>query len=301
MSVFSVSDEEWRGFYSDQWHRQLEVWEGLERQRLDIFEKFYWSADIENFVHDSVAAGFNPGEDLDLVIRSNPSRDLDVLLHNIRFFLGWIVEDEEARLPLMKSDVCRSLDVYVAKRLRSVGKKNYRGMDPSVQAGLFKYILGDRYKNNECCSFYVNREVQRLSLIIEPEEIFCGLTDALGYALFSPRKVIGSFFSVYLVDYWLSLLECIDPNLCFDTVLNIGRETAGGASATRLQIETRSFLALNEGVDVCGFEADEIVSRSPELSDRIAEAFYDWAGSERYKRLIDFIHEHGEEAPFESD
>lgn len=301
MSVFSVSDEEWRRYYSYQWRRQLEFWGEVEKQRLDICEKFYWSADIERFVHDSVVAGFNPGEDLDLVIKSNPDRGFDILLHNMQFLLGWICENEADRLPSMKSDVCRSVDEYVEKQLEPLGKKNYRGMSPSVQASFFKYILGDEYKRNNRYPVLVDGKERRLNLIFEPGSIFCNLTDALGYALFSPRKAIGSFFSVSLIEYWLSLLKHIDPGLCFDTALNVDKEKASGANVARLQVETRSFLALNEGFDVCGFEAGEIASRSPELSGRIASAFCDWAGDARYKCLIDFIHEHGEEAPFESD
>ena len=130
--------------------------------------------------------------------------------------------------------------------------------------------------------------------------MFYDLTDALSEALFNPNKSIGSLFSVSLLDYWESLLEYLDPELSFDTSLH-PKDNGAGWNVPGVQINTRSFLALNEGYDIDDYGSGEIVSRCPELSDRIISSLRDWGGEERYERLIEFIHRHKDEAPFESD
>jgi hypothetical protein len=82
-NIFSVSDEEWGHYYACQWDRWLEFCGELDKRQRDIYERFYWSADVDRFIRESELAGCKPGLDFDFVIQCNPRRDMNILLNNI--------------------------------------------------------------------------------------------------------------------------------------------------------------------------------------------------------------------------
>ena len=174
-------------------------------------------------------------------------------------------------------------------------------MDPEVQVGFFHHIFGQYYEKKNVYPASLGKKNWTPVVLVEPEFMFLSILGALNEALFSPGRMIGSFYSVSLVDYWRSLLCYVNTEILFDTELRMHGKEFNGIKPVALQIEVRRLLAQKEGFDTEDYGVDKVVNRSPEILSKIDAALRNLAGADKYERIMNFIHKYKEDAILASE
>ena len=302
-----VTEQEWQERRKAVWQRELESW--ARSRALDpdydgdpALEDFFWTGNIERFIHAKVKQSDTPGRFWGWVLKAEPTRNYEALVRNIKNFWEWVLEDPSERLPNnSKLEKMPALELF-EKPIQRLGGVNTPILDPVCSVRLFKECYGETFQAETVFPYPLGKEGWQPVLRSEPEDRFLKLSSSLNGYLFFQERGIHYRQCLAVLNHLFSTIPLLPDRRIFHTYLYEDEGEEGYEKGlVGKQYAIRGFLANLYDYNVYHEDGLEAVPHNdPELEALIKEKFNALMPDE-YHGLIEFIHRHKEECIFESE
>jgi len=303
-----VTEQEWQERRKAVWQRELESWTRSRAVDPDYegdpaLEDFFWSGNIERFIHAKVKQGDMPGRFWGWVLKAEPTRNYEALVRSIRIFWEWVLEDPSERLPNNSRSEKMPAQELFEKPIQRLGSVNTPILDPICSARLFKECYGETFQAETVFPYPLGKEGWQPVLRSDPEDRFWKLQSSLSDYLFKEKQDIKVRQSPALVEHWFSTIPLLTDHRMYHTFLYEDEDHPSyEKNLVNKQWTIRSFLANLYDYNVWYEDGIESVTHNdPELENYIKDRLNAMEMPDEYHQLLEFIHKHKEDCVFESE